>query len=102
MQDAPDNPAPYRAAVAELDTLLAWGNVSDEFAARVRRLLSEEFQEFVVVILQEAPAAGAPKAGMILKPSETFARLVAAVRAADTDALARIEHEVNSLTGVAP
>lgn len=95
------DPTALREALDDLNSLLARRNGQDEYIARVKRLLAQEFQEFVVFVVEVCPALDAVKHRCFAKPSDFLTRLIMATRTFDTDELSRIEHEIRSLSDVA-
>jgi hypothetical protein len=93
-----DHPT-YRETVSQLALALRRYGPKDELRIRVARLFSEKFSELIVVVFDEPPA-GTTKYGIVIYPSDCLLRLLAAVRADDSDGVMALEHELLSLGSV--
>lgn len=86
----------YAEAVDTLILLLNAGHVDDDLAVRARRFFKDMPSKMLRIVMKEGSATRTVEVGARLEPSDCFLRLLAAVRAGDTNEIAILEHEFRS------
>ena len=85
----------YSSLIAELAELLWRSETKPELRESVDRLFASKFLHLVNICVYPGTAA-VPETRYVLKPTDALFRLLAALRANDSDAVTVIEHEIRS------